>query len=181
MKEIQGMDNRKHAVILAMIESLASHGCRTGKVHVIKGLGLGSLAGFLDIPFEFFLYKHGPYSTDIEQNLEEMVSYDGIRIEPAFDGWGVILKPSENAAFIKKQAALPPAQMEGIQRGSRFLKGKNATQLERLATAMWIRKRLGIEESDDVAAKLHELKPHVTVQDAREADREIVAFLSNGT
>ncbi len=173
------MDFNRHALILAMIENLQANGSRTGKVHVIKGLALASMAGFLDIPFEFFLYKHGPYSTDIEQNLEEMVSYDGISIQPAFDGWGVILKPSENATFIKRQAGLTPEQRRGIERVCRFLKGKNATELERLATAMWIRKRMGIEETDDVAVKLNELKPHVSISEAREADQEIVAFLNS--
>lgn len=170
------MDFHRHALILAMIENLRAHGGRTGKVHVIKGLALGSLSGLIDLPFEFFLYKHGPYSTDIVQSIEEMASYDAISVQPAFDGWGVILKPSENAVFIKRRVALSEREQRGIERVCQFLLGKNATELERLATALWIRKRMHIDNQDDVAVELNKLKPHISITDAREADREVMTL-----
>src|SRR6266404_6452987 len=99
------MDFHKHALILGMIETLRGQGSRTGKTHLIKGLMLAAATG-VEIPFEFFLYKHGPYSTDIEENLEQMQSYGAISVEPAFDGYGVIFKSSEIASYPRSHAPL---------------------------------------------------------------------------
>jgi hypothetical protein len=96
------MDFHSHALILAMIESLRAHGSRTGKTPIIKGLFLAKVAG-LDVPFELFLYKHGPYSTDIEDNLDQMKSYGALVVEAAFDGYGVRLSPGENAVTVHRK------------------------------------------------------------------------------
>ena len=172
------MDFAKHALILAMIEGLRAHGNRTGKTHVIKGLFLGKAAGVLEVPFDFFLYKHGPYSTDVEENLEEMISYGAVAVDPAFDGYGVILRPGEKADFAQARAPLRPETREGIGRICQFIQGKNAGQLERLATAAWIRTVEGIQQTDEVASRLNLLKPHVNLQQARESDEELRCFLS---
>jgi len=171
------VDFHKHTLILTMIETLRRYGSRTGKTHIIKGLMLAAAATNLELPFEFFLYKHGPYSTDIEENLEQMQSYGAVVVEPAFDGYGVILKPGEMASFAKLHAPLSDAEGEVIDRVCRFIRAKNVGQLERLATAAWIRTREAVEDPDEVAERLHQLKPHISLVEAREADQEVVAFL----
>jgi len=154
------MDFHKHALILAMIEELQRQQSRTGKTHIIKGMLLAKAANCLEVPFSFFLYKHGPYST-------------------AFDGYGVILKPGEMAPFVRAQAPLSPVEVRGIQRVCQFVQSKNVSQLERLATAAWIRTFLRIHEPEAVAQKLNALKPHIPLTDAYEADRDVIAFLGN--
>jgi hypothetical protein len=171
------MDFQKHALVLGMLETLAARGSRTGKTHVIKGLALGAAARVLEVPFDFFLYKHGPYSTDVETNLEQMKSYGALLVQPAYDGFGVILRPGDMAGFVKARAPLTARTQQGIDRICDFIRSKNVGQLERLATAAWIRTREGIEDSDVVAERLNQLKPHVSLRDAREADREFVTFL----
>jgi hypothetical protein len=173
------VDWQKHALILAMIESLARHGSRTGKTHVIKGLFLGHAASVISAPFDFFLYKHGPYSTDIESALEQMQSYRAIKVSPAHDGYGVILRLDAMANFVKKQARLSPETEQGVERICEFIRSKNVSDLERLATAAWIRRRERINESDAVAARLHKLKPHVSLNQARAADQDLRTFLQN--
>ena len=170
------MDFHRHALILAMIEALQAQESRTGKTPIIKGLYLAKAAG-LEVPFELFLYKHGPYSTDIEDNLDQMKSYGAIEVEPAFDGYGVRLSPGVNASYLKQQATLLPEEQAMVERVCRFIRHKNVSLLERLATAAWIRKEEGIVDSDEIAQRLNELKPHIGLPDAREADREIVRFL----
>jgi uncharacterized protein YwgA len=173
------MDFQKHGLILAMIDALQVQGSRTGKTHIIKGFFLGDAAELLPVPFEYFLYKHGPYSADIEECIEQMKSYGAVEVEPAFDGYGVTLSPGRMASFVKERVSLPDEALNGIKRVCHFLRHKNVNRLERLATAAWIRKRLGIEDSEAVARKLSELKPHISLQEAREADDEVQAFLED--
>ncbi len=172
------MDFAKHALILAMIDGLKAHRTRTGKTHVIKGLFLGKAAGLLDVPFDFFLYKHGPYSTDVEEQLEQMKSYGAVALDPAFDGYGVLLRPAEKADFVRERGPLRAETSHGIDAVCRFIEGKNVGQLERLATAAWIRTQEGIREPDAVASRLHRLKPHVSLHQAREADEELAGLLA---
>jgi len=160
-----------------MIETLRAQGNRTGKTHIIKGLFLAIAAGLLDVPFQFFLYKHGPYSIDIEESIEQMKSYGGAEMEPAFDGYGVLLSPGKMASFVKQRVELSDETLRALQHVCEFLQFKNVGQLERLATAAWIRTREGITDPDEVARRLHELKPHISQAEARVADREVSALL----
>jgi hypothetical protein len=70
---------------------------------------------------------------------------------------------------------------QGIEHVSEFLRGRNAKELELLATAAWIRTREGIGDADEVARRLHELKPHVSATEARLADDEVREFLEGAT
>lgn len=76
------MEFKKHAFILAVIESLQKHGSRTGETHIQKALSLLHDSGLTKVPFDFVLYKHGPYSFDVETELEEMKSYGAVTVEP---------------------------------------------------------------------------------------------------
>jgi hypothetical protein len=49
--------------------------------------------------------------------------------------------------------------------------------LERLATASWIRRQEKVTNSVDVAKRLHFLKPHISVADAERADGEVATWL----
>jgi hypothetical protein len=173
------MDFKKHALILATIEKLREYGSRTGKTHVMKALWLATARGDVELPLRFFLYKHGPYSTEIESNLEQMASYGAITVEPAFDGYGVVLSLGPMADYLKQRVALPADTEQAIERVCRFIGSKTAGQLERLATAAWIRTQEAIDDPDAVAIRLHELKPHISIADAFQANRELMSFFSN--
>jgi hypothetical protein len=67
-------------------------------------------------------------------------------------------------------------EKDGIERICRFIQGKNVGQLERLATAAWIRTEEGIRDTDAVATRLNHLKPHVGLRQAREADEELLGW-----
>jgi uncharacterized protein YwgA len=80
------MQFKKHAFILAVIDGLHRHGSWTGKTHVQKALSLLRDSGRVPVPFQFVLYKHGPYSFDVEAELEQMQSYGAIAVEPNAQG-----------------------------------------------------------------------------------------------
>ncbi len=50
-------------------------------------------------------------------------------------------------------------------------------ELERLATAVWIRNREHVTDPREVAQRIHELKPHISLPDAEEADRLVTTAL----
>lgn len=173
------MEFRSQAIILSIVERLLSHGSWTGKTHVQKALSLLSESGRLNVPFEFVLYKHGPYSFDVESELEQMRSFGAVEVERNDDGYGVVLRPSARADYVKQSFQLSPDEESEIERICEFVGSRNVTELERLATAAWIRTREGISSSEDVAERLHQLKPHVSIEAAKRADLEIAEFLAS--
>ena len=119
------MEFRKHAFILEVINGLKAGGSWAGKTHVQKTLFLVNEATPVQVPFEFVLYKHGPYSFDIENELEQMKSYYAIAMMPV-SSYGVVLKPSENADVM---------HFPGSHPGKKTASTKSAASSE--AKALW--------------------------------------------
>ena len=171
------MELEKHAIILAVIERLRRYGSWTGKTHVQKTLALLADASCADVPFTFVLYKHGPYSFDVESELEQMCSYSAIDVFPNPDGYGVTICPGKMSPLVRRESNLTPDDEAEIDRVCGFVDSKNVTELEQLATAAWIRRREEISNHQDVTLRLHELKPHVSLGEASTADKELCEFL----
>lgn len=171
------MDFKKHAFILGVVKALHEQSSWTGKTHIQKSLSLLHDSGKVSVPFQFVLYKHGPYSFDIEAELEEMQSYDAVEIKPNMEGYGVVVREGENAKFVKKVESLTEEEVQAIENVCKFVGSRNVTELERLATASWIRAQEHITDTSDVARRLHELKPHILIPDAKNADMEVADWL----
>ena len=119
--------------------------------------------------FRFVLYRHGPYSFDVQADLEEMRSYGAIEIEPNTQGYGVVLNPGPMADFLQGMENVDPDELKAINDVCAFVGHRNILELERLATASWIRTQEGVSDSASVAKRLHALKPQVRITDAQEA------------
>ena len=173
------MNFKKQVYILAVVESLQANGSWTGKTHVNKALSLLRDYAKVDVPFNFVLYKHGPYSFDIEAELEQMQSYGALTVDPDAQGFGVTLQTGEMADFVHENAELPAATVKAIENVCSFVGSRNVAELERLATASWIRTREGISEPKQVAKRLNRLKPHVSLEEAEQAYSEISTWLTS--
>lgn len=171
------MQFKKHSFILAVIDALHRHGSWTGKTHVQKALSLLRDSGKAPVPFQFVLYKHGPYSFDVEAELEQMQSYGAIAVEPNAQGYGVVFRANEMAKFVQSIEPLSQEESRAIDEVCKFVGARTVTDLERLATASWIRCQEGVTKSSDVAKRLHFLKPHVSLADAERADAEVATWL----
>jgi hypothetical protein len=174
------MNYRKPALVLAVIRGLLAHGSWTGKTHVQKSVFLLKTTSQIDVPFTYMLYKHGPYSFEVESELEQMRSYAAVKSEPDPEGYGVVLKPGPGAEFVGRVARLNEFEEAQVERVCRFVGKRNVADLERLATAAWIRINEGVAESQRIAARLNQLKPHVSLREAEAANDEFLAFLTDG-
>lgn len=171
------MNFKKHAFILAVIESLRRQGSWTGKTHVQKALSLLRDSGKAQVPFDFVLYKHGPYSFDVEAELEQMQSYGAVAVDPNPAGYGVRLEPAEMAEFVRGEEPLSEAEKKAIVDVCRFVGTRTAAELERLATASWIRRQERVSQPAEVAKRLHALKPHISMLEAQCADSQVAGWL----
>ena len=97
------MDYKKASLVLAVIRSLKQHGSWTGKTHVQKSLFLIKTATQIDVPFTFVLFKHGPYSFELETELEQMQTEVAITSEPDPNGYGVGPQHGPGSRFIDQE------------------------------------------------------------------------------
>ena len=172
------MSFRRHALLLQTVECLQKSGSWTGRTHVQKTLFLVQAAGRVRVPHEFILYKHGPYSFEVDQELAAMQSYEAISSNQLVEGYGPTLRPGRNRDLLRKMAGSKQAADREIERVARFVDGRNVADLERLATAAWVLKKEKVRNHENAAARVHELKPHIPVESAKSALSEVMELFA---
>lgn len=166
MKRLQ-----RAALLVSLAEKLKAQGSWCGETHIQKGIYV--LQELLKVPLEldFCLYKHGPYSFDLSDELTSLRA-DGIFAhERQPYPYGPKLKLGEAADKLKE---LYPRTLRKYDSEISFvadnLGASDVKALERLATALYVTiKGDGSESVEDRAAQLHEIKSHVCMEDARQA------------
>ena len=168
------MDRLRNAALLTrLIEGLCSKGDWCGETHVQKtAFFVQELLG-VPLGFQFILYKHGPFSFDLRDELTALRADGLLELEPRT--YGAQLVPTKQCGYIQ---GIYPKTMAKYERSIGFiverLGGKGVVALERLATAFYVGNRLGEGQSVNSRARtVTELKPHITIERARDAVGEV--------
>jgi hypothetical protein len=156
------------SILLDFVTELKSHGSWTGETHIQKATYL--LQELLNLPtgFKFVLYKHGPFSFDLRESLEQMEAGRLIELKEQQYPYGP--KIAEGPAASRFRASTQRSQLfqPGITFVSKELGNAGVAELERVATALYV--TLDLEVKPEARAqKLVQLKPHVQLQEANEA------------
>jgi hypothetical protein len=153
---------------------LRQKGSWCGETHVQKSTLF--LQDLMRVPlgFDFILYKHGPFSFDLRDELTSLRADELTKLEPQWS-YGPRIATTERSKYIQ---GLYSKTLERYDSAISFvtdkLAGKGVNDLERLATGFYVTCRdAGHASLDERAAKLTELKPHVGRDDAVAAIREV--------
>ena len=164
---------RKAALLTRLIEGLCSKGDWCGETHVQKTTFFVQELLGVPLGFQFILYKHGPFSFGLRDELTALRADGLLELEPRT--YGAQLVPTKQCVYIQ---GLYPKTMAKYERSIGFvvekLGGKRVVELERLGTAFFVSNRL--EEGKPVyirANKVTALKPHIPTEKARDAVREV--------
>lgn len=170
---------QKLAVIAELVDRLRTHGSWAGETHVQKATYF--LQDVLSVPLgvEYILYKHGPYSFDLTEQLTGMRADYLLEKEYVTEGYGPRLVPTKESLELRKNYPKTLGRHSGqIDFVATRFGGKGVADLEKLATALWVTRELGEVASREArAARLHELKPHIRLPDALDAIQEFDAFV----
>lgn len=162
---------QRAAVLLSLAENLREKGSWCGETHLQKAAYL--LKEMLGVPLEvdFVLYKHGPYSFDLTDDLARFKA-DGILQEVAMPyPYGPQIKPGKLAEQIKQKYPKTTAKyLPFVQFVADNLGDSKVTVLEQLATALYVtREGAAGTDVNARATRLNNLKPHVQLDEARSA------------
>lgn len=163
-------------LILTVAGKLRERGSWTGETHVQKvGYFLQELLG-VPLKADYILYKHGPYSFDLRQTLGAMRALQYADWRPNQYPYGPTLVEGELAATLRRFTKEPVEYNARIDFVAEWLGPKRVAELERLGTALYV--TLEDQAAQDRAARICELKPHVTPADAQAAVAELDAMIA---
>ncbi|MFL5871970.1 MAG: hypothetical protein ACJ75T_00655 [Solirubrobacterales bacterium] len=165
----------QEAVLISLTRRLREQGSWAGETHLQKATYL--VRELLEVPldFSFILYKHGPFSFELRDELGSMQSDR------------LLTREAQPPPYGPRLATMPRGEEleERFERTMRkygprldWIVGQIANcrvlELERLATALWVTRQQGEDASVQARAEaLNKLKPHVSVEVATEAVQEV--------
>jgi hypothetical protein len=131
----------------------------------------------LNVPsnFKFILYKHGPYSFQLSEQLQGLIADEIVHVRSR-PPYGPSLELSEEAAELWRSVS-----ESALVRKLDFIAGKlgrkGVGELERLATAVYVNQKHGEGiPLEHRVGLLTSLKPHVAADAARNAFLEVDAL-----
>lgn len=160
---------QRDVIILTLLEKMKAKGSWCGETHAQKSIYF--LQELLRVPlgFEFVLYKHGPYSFDLSDEITALRADLLLTVKPN-PPYGPSLLPSPgSSAFIERFTRTRDTHLGSIEFVTDWLASKNVAELEKLGTALFVTLMKPTNDLDIRAERLHDLKPHVRLEEAREA------------
>jgi uncharacterized protein YwgA len=155
----------QEAIIVGLARRLQEHGSWCGETHIQKSAYLASELLRIPFGFDFILYKHGPFSFELREEIDDM-RVDGL-LERVSQGprYGPRLLVSDRGhAFEGRFERTMQRYEKALDWIAEQVKDRGVLELERLATALWVTRQ---QRDKPASAKrraneLVLLKPHVS-------------------
>ncbi len=161
----------RRTLISKLVKTMRVKDSWAGETHVQKCVLF--LQDLTNVPlgYEFVLYKHGPYSFDLRNELAEMRARLYLDVEPR-SGYG----PSFTLGpWGKKAADKSHDYGDAVEFVCDEISTKDVQSLERISTAFFIQSEPenSTLDSVEVAKRVSEIKPHISIEEARDAVGEV--------
>ena len=165
---------RRIAVLSALAEKLLLKGSWCGETHLQKATYF--LQELIGVPtdFEFILYKHGPFSFDLRDELMAMRAEGFFKLHVREERYGPSMLPTERSKHLRDKYPKTLGQFEKqIDFVAERLGAKNAAKLEQLATGLYATLKQPEELPETLAKWIAEMKPHVSFDEAMVAVEDV--------
>jgi uncharacterized protein YwgA len=164
---------RQYALVAGLAHRLRGKGSWCGETHLQKATYFLQKLQKVPVGFEFFLYKHGPFSFDLRDELTAMRSDGLLELRPQWP-YGPSFVPTAKSRELRQHYSktLKKYQKQ-LDFVSHSLGNRNVAELEKLATALYITLEESMKSETQRAKRLHSLKPHVAVDDALKAVKAV--------
>ena len=168
---------QRAAVVVSLIKALKTKDSWCAETNVQKAcFFLQELTG-VELDLEFVLYKYGPYSFALTDELTAMRadSILALRVRDPKYGPCYVLSQLANSLRDRYPKTVTKCENE-VQFVAQRLGSKGVAELERVATALYVRKHTRAAPKNERAKRITELKPHVSLLDAQAAVEEVDAM-----
>ena len=160
------------AVLARLIDQMANSGSWNGETHIQKAVYFLETATGVPTNLGFVLYKHGPYSFDLHDELVWMKANQFIGIEPKYP-YGPSFHLAElGSAMLNRFPKTVACFADQIAFVADELGEEPVAELERLATAWFVTVKHPADP-EERARTVNALKPHITREEARSAIQRV--------
>lgn len=160
------------ALLVDMIKRLRERGSWCGETHVQKAMFILQDISKANFGYKFVIYKHGPYSFDLSNELSGMRAVGILELKFQRDGYGPSFRVTE---FGERIYDVNKENIEQFDAVAKFLaewfNSSDVRHLERISTAYFVTTKNPLDPAMERARKLNSLKPHVDMQAAESAVR----------
>ena len=163
MTRLRGL--RLQAIVADLVDRMVKHGGWCGETHIQKSIYfLKALTG-VPIDYEFIIYKHGPYSFDLHDELVGMKANGFLKTEPQ-GPYGPSFQLGDFGRSITSQFPKTLKQYDNqIEFVAEEFSNKGVAELERLATALFVGSETSETQTvEERAHQVNQLKPHIPLE-----------------
>ncbi|HWF24756.1 MAG TPA: hypothetical protein VG275_04885 [Solirubrobacteraceae bacterium] len=173
----------QEAVLVGLARRLHDRGSWGGETHLQKATYLLHELGGVPFDFNFILYKHGPFSFELRDELGTMRADRLVEREVQVPPYGPRFVVTDRGRELEARFGRTMDRYSDVLDWVAERVGeRGVTELERLATALWVTRELGERASvEERTGRLHQVKPHVSLADASDAVREIDEMLAEAS
>jgi uncharacterized protein YwgA len=165
---------QSYLTIVELIKRMKQHGSWCGETHVQKATFFLKELFEVQLDESFILYKHGPFSFDLRKSLTEMRAHGFLSLVSQPYPYGPSLEVNEQSSVLESKIGPISGDLaERIEKAAEVAGDKGVGALERVATALWVKKEDPSASEDVLARRLTEIKPHVSLEAATEALRTV--------
>jgi uncharacterized protein YwgA len=162
---------QRASLLLRLNDELRKAGSWAGETHMQKAVFFLQELVHAPLSFDFVLYKHGPFSFDLRDELTFMRAQGFLQLEPQYPYGPTLIAGAKGELLRVAFLRMIEDHASGIQFVARKLGPKTVAELERTATAFYIMVRdMG---GTNVAQRLIKLKPHIALPEAKAAVTEV--------
>lgn len=148
-------------VLLDKFRALGLRAATRTQIHKISFFVQYETGG--DVPFDFVLHRYGPYSFDLDEAIQDMVSSGSIAVEYDPAGYGAEYSLPEGNRD-QEEEELPEAMDHALGRWVNDLGQLGVKELELKATALYVAQEKESEHRDQQVAMVRQIKPHFSEQ-----------------
>ena len=169
---------KRSALLTRLVQRLREAGSWGGETHVQKATFF--LQDLMKVPldFDFILYKHGPYSFDLHDEIAALRG-DGLLTFELHNRYSPHLQPTNLCAHIQDRFPKTLARYDSrITLVAETFGDKGVVQLELLGTALYVTLEYGPTEPCR-ATRMTMLKPHIQPPQASKAIAEVDRIIAD--
>lgn len=166
-------DVKRYVVLLSLLEAMNNQESWSGETHLQKSVYF--LQDMLGVPlnFEYILYKHGPFSFELRDELATMRAHLLVTLEGK-DPYGPSFCPGPSSQALKDRfGKVWDEYGKQKQFVAERVSKQDVTSLERLATGLYVTGEMPGSDVQSRARRITELKPHVRFDQAQTAIEEV--------
>jgi hypothetical protein len=176
MPELEGL--RRSAVVCKLIEQLRGADSWDGETHVQKATFLLEEGREVPLAFGFTLYKYGPFSFDLREELNGLRGLGFVGLEPQPYPYGPRLRVTNRGRMLMDRHPRTLGSFrQPIADVVEFVGAQGVATLERLSTAVYLLRRDPQASDARLMQELRDVKPHISEPNAQDAVTRTREFL----